>query len=138
MSPYIGAALDVIVLIALGATIHLSLRLSRQFERLRADRQAFDTLISALNLASSRAEASIRAFKETASGDADALQEKLGKARAMAEELEIMIQAGDSLADRLTALASQKGADAEKAAPAAPPRTKAEQELLAALAAKKK
>ena len=145
MSPYIGLFLNILILAALCVTIFYCLRLSQQFNQMRADRKAFDTLIQSLNFASARAEASIQAFRETAVGNGDVLQEKINKSRAMAEELEIMIQAGDSLADRLQGLA-EKGrksyAEAPAAAPAETksseiqPRTRAEKELLEAVKAK--
>jgi hypothetical protein len=154
MTPFIGLVFNILILVALAITIFYCIRLSRQFEQMRADRKAFETLIQGLNLASARAEASIHAFKETAVGNGDILQDKINKSRAMAEELEIMIQAGDSLADRLQALA-EKGrrsfsaeTEADSAAsspeiqtrqsPAAEPRTRAEKELLEAVKAKQK
>jgi hypothetical protein len=151
MSPLVGLLLNILILAALGVTIFYCLRLSRQFEQMRADRKVFETLIQGLNLASSRAEASIKSFRETAVGNGDILQDKINKSRALADELEIMIQAGDSLADRLQDLAEQSGkAAAEKSrkaameAPEAPetkqseiqPRTRAEKELLEAVRAK--
>jgi hypothetical protein len=151
MSPVIGLLLNILILAALGVTIFYCLRLSRQFTEMRADRKIFETLIQALNLASARAEASIRSFKEMAAGNGDLLQDKLNKSKAMAEELEIMIQAGDSLADRLQSLAekggkaaaenSRKAAADTSSAPEArqseiQPRTRAEKELLEAVKAK--
>ncbi len=151
MSPFIGLFFDILILAALGVTIFYCLRLSRQLNQMRADRKAFEALIQGLNLASARAEASIHSFKEVAVGNGDILQDKINKARAMAEELEIMIQAGDSLADRLQNLAEQSGrAAAEKSrkasadtsppsetkSPEAQPRTRAEKELLEAVKAK--
>ena len=143
MSPYVGLFFNIVILAALGVTIFYCLRLSAQFNQMRADRKAFDDLIKALNFASARAEASILAFKETAVGNGDILQEKINKSRAMADELEIMIQAGDSLADRLQSLA-EKTRKATTEAPAAAetksaelqPRTRAEKELLEAVKAK--
>ena len=154
MSPVFGLLLNILILAALGVTIFYCLRLSRQFDQMRADRKVFETLIQGLNTASARAEASIKSFKEVAVGNGDVLQDKINKSRAMVDELEIMIQAGDSLADRLQGLAEISGkAAAEKSrrtssvdAPeaqqperhplAAEPRTRAEKELLDAIKAK--
>lgn len=145
MSPVIGLLLNILILAALGVTIFYCLRLSRQFDQMRADRKVFEALIQGLNAASARAEASIKSFKETAVGNGDILQDKINKSRVLADELEIMIQAGDSLADRLQDLAEISGkAAAEKSskfssetkAPEIQPRTRAEKELLEALKAK--
>ena len=148
MSPVVGLLLNILILAALGVTIFYCLRLSRQFDQMRADRKVFETLIQGLNAASARAEASIKSFKEVAVGNGDILQDKINKSRAMADELEIMIQAGDSLADRLQGLAEKSrraSTDApgqpeakqpEKHPLAAEPRTRAEKELLDAVKAK--
>lgn len=141
MNAYVGLFFDILVLAALAAVIFFSFRLSRQFNDLRADRQAFEQLIQALNVAASRAEGAVRNLKEAAKGAADTLQEKMNGARNLADELEIMIQAGDNLADRLGRAAEKTRAPqaAEHEAPRGDqPRTKAERELVEALKAKQK
>ncbi len=142
MHPVITISLDLLVLATLGAAIFYCFRLSRQFERMQADRKAFETLIQALNAAASRAEVAIRTLKEAAMGGADSLQEKTGKARALSDELEIMIEAGDSLANRLQSLAEKSRRvnmpDEADADDSPQPRSRAERELLEALRAKQK
>lgn len=149
MNSYVGLFFDVAILAALGATIFHALKLSKQINQMQADRRAFESLISALNVAASRAEAAIKAFKETATDSGDRLQDKINKGRAMADELEIVIEAGDNLAERLTQKASKarRPADEEIDTPPAPapaakagmePRSRAEKELLEALRAKQK
>jgi hypothetical protein len=152
MSPLVGLLMNILILAALGVTIFYCLRLSRQFEQMRADRKVFEALIQGLNAASARAEASIKSFKEVAVGNGDILQDKINKARGLADEMEIMIQAGDSLADRLQGLA-EKSRKATMDTPSATgqpdmqeprstqgmePRTRAERDLLEALKAKQK
>jgi hypothetical protein len=151
MSPYIGLFFDVIVLGALIATIFHAMKLSRQFKQMQDDKRAFEALISALNVAASRAEAAIGSMKEAATDSGTGLQDKITKARGMAEELEIMVQAGDNLADRLNKLATESRKAAPPPAFAADdsaaddtqkqslqPRSRAEKELLEALKAKQK
>lgn len=152
MSPYVGLTFDIIILVALAATMWRAVTLSRQFERMQADRKAFEQLIQALNLAASRAEGAIRAIKDSAIESGGVLQDKVTKARGISDELEIMIQAGDNLAERLQALAEKSGraVGADRAMPeketaatadsklAAQPRTRAEKELFDALKAKQK
>ena len=144
MNAYIGLVFDLLILVALAATIHQSLRLSREFTKLQADRKAFENLIAALNIASARAESAIKALKETATDSGDSLQSKINAGRALTDELEIIIQAGDSLANRLS------GTDKTSKQPAAQPmnsgdmrssvsgdlRSRAERELLEALKAR--
>jgi len=150
MSPVVNLVFNIIIIAALGATIYYCIRLSRQFAQMQADRRAFEALIQSLNVASARAEAAIRSLKEAALGSGGDLQEKIGNARAIFDELEIMIQAGDSLANRLQALAEKARrasgvaddqSTEELTATADPgeqqPRTRAEKELLEALRAKR-
>lgn len=140
-----GLALDVILLAVLGFAMYRGWKLSRQFEQMKADRAAFEKLIQALNLAASRAEGAITALREAVTGSAEQLQAKISTARALSDELEIVVQAGDNLAERLQNLAEksrQSHARPEPEAPAADagaqPRTKAEKELLEAVKARQK
>lgn len=134
---------DVAILATLGFTIVYCMRLSKQFTQMQADRRAFETLIQSLNVAIARADATLKNIRETAMQNGDALQEKNNRARAMADELEIMIQAGDNLANRLQALAEagrRTHVTPETAAEPMPealkPRSRAEKELLEAMKAK--
>lgn len=148
--PSLGLVLDIVLLGALGAVMHRAWILSKQFERTRADRAAFEQLISALNIAAGRAEEAIDGLKEAVQSAGDGLQSKVNSARALQAELEIMLQAGDSLAERLQTLAEKsrsshapdnapaRPAAAPVAAPATAPRTRAEKELLDALRDKTK
>lgn len=138
MNPMFSLILDVLILVALGATVFYSINLSKQFNKLQADKQAFENLIRSLNLASSRSESVINSLKETALRGSEDLQEKISRSRGMADELEIMIQAGDSLANRLENLASQKPTPNKKQTNKSDLKTKAEQDLLAAIKAKQK
>ncbi len=150
MNPMVGLIFDVVILAALGATIMYARRLSEQFTKMQADKQAFEQLIAALNLASSRAEGAIKALKDAVLSGGDQLQDKVNKARALSDELEIMIQAGDNLAERLSGAAENSRRKPQNTAPALTsradmvedddatpqPRTRAEKELLEALKAK--
>lgn len=159
MNATLTLVLDIAILIALGATIWHAHRLSKQFARMQADRDAFAQLIAALNAAAARAETAIASFKDAAHGAGDDLQERINAARALQGELDIILQAGDSLAERLQTLAGnssravtekmprfgaslpddaqeQEHAQDERARAALQPRTRAEKELLEALKAK--
>ena len=148
MSPFIGLSFDVVLLGAFGVTVYYCVRLSRQFDQMQADRKAFDALIQSLNTASSRAEGAIHAFKDIAANSGSSLQEKINKVRGLSDELEIMIQAGDNLANRLQVIAekSRRATIPDTDRPAAadiitdepPPKSRAEKELLEALRAKQR
>jgi Domain of unknown function (DUF6468) len=133
----IGAGIDVVMMCTLGVTIFYGLRLSKRFEALRADREAFDRLIAALNLAASKADLAIKSLRQAAIETGDGLTQKIAAARALAEELEIVVEAGDNLADRLSNLAEKsRKASMPEASDEPQPRTKAERELLDAVKAR--
>lgn len=137
-----GLVLDILLLGALAAAMHRAWILSRQFEQVKADRAAFEQLISALNIAAGRAEEAIEGLRAATTAAGDSLQSKVNAARALEGELEIMLQAGDSLAERLQAAAEKSRGAAAPSAPEIPaaktpePRTRAEKELLDALRAR--
>lgn len=138
MNATINLFLDIFILAALSFTVFYSMNLSKQFNKLRADKVAFENLIRSLNLASSRAESVINSLKETALSGSETLQEKISRSRGMIDELEIMIQAGDGLANRLEALASQRSRSYKTENNNSDLKTKAEQDLLVAMKAKQK
>lgn len=135
-----GIFFDILILAALAGTIFYSFRLSRQFNDLRADRKAFEQLIQALNVAASRAEGAVHGLKEAVKGSADQVQDKINTARVLTDELDIMIQAGDNLAERLQATAEKSRSAVMHEEPRGKdqPRTRAERELMEALKAKQK
>ena len=148
MSEFASLALNVVILCALGAAIFYAFTLSRQLKSLQADRKALEGLIAALNIASSKAELGAKSLKTAAGEGAEMLQKKINAARAMSEELEIIVEAGDNLAERLSRLPQQRhspqfAANEAEIEPApvvttAQPRSRAEKELLEALRAKQR
>jgi len=140
--PSLGLVLDILLLGALGAAMYRAWVLSRQFEQVKADRAAFEQLISSLNIAAGRAEEAIDGLRAATTAAGDSLQSKVNAARALEGELEIVLQAGDSLAERLQAAAEKSrsiSAPIEEMPPAKTPepRTRAEKELLDALRTKR-
>lgn len=101
----LGLGIDILLLVLLGVTMFFGLRLSRQFSEIRADQARLEVLVKQLNEASGRAENAVQAMKKTAIDTSEQLQGRIGKAQALSEELEIMIEAGDSLAERLQHIA---------------------------------
>lgn len=139
-----GLVFDLLIFVALVITIRQAIRLNRDFAQMQADRKAFENLIAALNIAASRAESAIKNLKETAIESGDALQGKINTARELTHELEIMIQAADSLANRLSGAAENARAPTPAASRAphtattseGAPLSRAEKELLDALKAR--
>ena len=99
--------LDIILLLFLFIALFFGLRLSRQFAEIKKDQARLGELVKQLDTASNRAEAAVKTMKKTALEASDQLGAQNGKAQALSEELEIMIEAGDNLAERLQGIASQ-------------------------------
>lgn len=132
--------IDTLVLAALVATIFYAVRLSRYFSTLKTDQAEMQKLVKSLDLAAARAETAVKALKETAISSGGQLQEQINKGRSLFDELALMIEAGDNLADRLQNVA-EKSRKAIITPPDVPtplrgkdePRTKAERELTEAI-----
>jgi len=94
--------LDALVAILLAATIFYCAMLDRRLKALRSGQDGFKATIDQLNTVTARAEMSIGQLKQ-ASGEAGAgISEQHEKARAVIDELSVMIASGNNLADRLS------------------------------------
>jgi len=101
----IAIIIDIVILIALVATSVFAIRLSRQFSILHTDRESLENLVTNLSNAVDRAESAIQSMKKTAMTEGEGLQASINKSRQISQELEIMIEAGDNLAERLQNIA---------------------------------
>lgn len=108
MNPIISLVFDVFIFVALSVTIYYCIRLSRQFSEIETSKRAFENLIKSMNFASARAEGAIQELKQSVNEEGASLQEQINKARGLEAELEIIIQAGDSLADRIEKASSNR------------------------------
>jgi len=99
--------LDLAVLSALTGTIYFALRLSKSLNNFRAHRNEMKTLIAELAKNINEAQGAIAGLKATSTIAADNLDEVLHDSRRMAEELKMINETSDSLANRLEGLASQ-------------------------------
>ena len=138
----LGIIMDVTVLVALAVTLFIGIRLSRQFARIRADQERMGQLVNNLNAASQRAENAVQSMKKTAIETGETLQGRIGQGQALSDELDIMIEAADNLAERLQTIASstrkavgEPAADktGNKQKQSKGPRSRAERELVEAL-----
>lgn len=98
---------DFILLLLLIVTIAYAARLSLALKRFRENRELLDSTIKELNKNVSDAEQIIGKIKNTAATSGDELQKTIDKANALADELSLMTESGDNLANRLEKLASR-------------------------------
>ncbi len=113
----LSLVLDIAVLTALAGTIYFALRLSSSLNNFRAHRNEMKSLIAELTKNINDAQTAIEGLKATSNIAADNLEDVLHDSRRMAEELRMINETSDSLANRLEGLASQKGVLGEGSEP---------------------
>ncbi len=93
--------LELVLCLLLAATLGYCVVLERRLQAVRKGQDGLKTLIGELNAAISGAGASLRALKSAAASAAETLDERLKRARALADELEVLATSGERLAQRL-------------------------------------
>lgn len=107
MIAYLSLAMDLFVLIALVGTIYYAMRLSRNLANFKNARNELKSLILDLTQNIDKAQASIDALKQSSASSATDLEDVMHDAKRMTEELKMMNEAGDNLANRLEGLAER-------------------------------
>ena len=97
----------------LAATLVYCIVLERRLAAVRKGQEGLKTMIGELNAAISGAGASLRALKSAASGAAETLDERLRRARLLADELALLTASGERIAERFEGAARP----AERCAP---------------------
>jgi len=90
-------ALSVLLL----ATLVYCILLERRLAALRSGQDGLKLTIALLNDAIVSAGSSMRALKSTAAGAAEALDDRLSRARGIADELSLLVASGDRIAERM-------------------------------------
>lgn len=104
---YIKLILDVIILAGLGCFIYYALQLSRALNAFRAHRNEFDGIMKNLTRHIDDAQIAVNDLKETSQNTGDNLGKLVRDAQFLADELQLINEAGDSLATRLENLAER-------------------------------
>ncbi len=158
MNTTIPLLLDGLIIILLVVTIFTASVLSARLKILRDSRKDFQEMISKFDQATARADNSVKSLLANAQRAGDDLQPRLDRARALRDELSMMIDSADSLARRLESASSgarmgdrQSPASSSQSEPplsaqprtipeppplAPDPRSKAERDLMRALGRK--
>lgn len=112
---------DIVVMSLLGATIFYAIRLSRNLEHFRQTRDDLHAVINDLSTHVHRAQQAVEELRAHAGQSAINLQTLITRSEEIADELQLMVQAGDALAGRLENLASKaSGAEQQRAEQALP------------------
>lgn len=99
--PGFSTAMDVLVLLALAATIFFAARLSIHLKVFRAGRDDMEKLVADLGRNVARAEETIAGLRGAARESGRDLQALINEARAVLDELTIMTESAGNIAGRL-------------------------------------
>ena len=109
-----GLILDGLIVVLLCATVVYAAALNRRIGRLRDNRAELALAARAMTDAAARAEAGIKGLKQTAGSVGAAIQSDIDKARALRDDLTILVEAGEAMAGRLETAAGDVGRAAKE------------------------
>jgi Domain of unknown function (DUF6468) len=96
--------LEIVLVVLLLATLVQALRLERALGALRRDRVALEGLIAGFNASTRQAEAGVERLKAAADGAGRQIERQVGVSSSLKDDLILLSERGDRLADRLDAL----------------------------------
>ena len=104
--------LELALCFLLAATLVYCIVLERRLAAVRKGQEGLKTMIGKLDAAISGAGASLRALKSAASSAAETLDERLRRARLLADELALLTASGERIAERFegSAKPAERGA----------------------------
>jgi hypothetical protein len=106
----IAMALELVLTLLLAATLGYCIVLERRLAAVRKGQDGLQTMIGELNAAIAGAGASLRALKSAAASAAETLDDRLKRARAVADELAVVSSSGERIAQRFDRAVPQKPA----------------------------
>jgi hypothetical protein len=113
--------LEVIVSVLLAATIGYCATIDRRLRAMRSGQDGLRTLIADLSAATGQAMSAIAHLRQASDATGAALSEQVKRGQALADELSLMVQAGNDIANRLGGIETRRMPTAS-AQPASAPR----------------
>jgi hypothetical protein len=104
----IAMALELTLSSLLAATLIYCIVLERRLAAVRKGQDGLKRMIGELNAAITGAGSSLRALKAAAAGAADTLDDRLKRARAVADELSLLSSSGERIAQHYDRAASAR------------------------------
>lgn len=101
-----------VVAVLLAVTIGFAFVLNRRLQLLRQNQGELLRLATALNQATARAQEGIYELKAVGQTTEETLKREVGRARALADELALITEAGNNLADKLEAGLTRRAREA--------------------------
>ncbi|PHZ83345.1 DUF6468 domain-containing protein [Paremcibacter congregatus] len=93
--------IDILIIVLIGVMITYAIILNSKLKTFRNAQNEMATLVGQLNDAISRAQTSVEALKGTALAEEGRLDALIRKSRPLADELTILTESGENLADRI-------------------------------------
>ncbi len=112
----VGLILEGLLAILLGVTVFYCVLLDRRLRNLRSGQDGMREVIANLNAATARAQASIGQLTVASQETGTQLRDVLTKGSAIRDELALMIETGNNLADRLEGASGAGGRAGQSAA----------------------
>jgi hypothetical protein len=106
-------ALDALMTILLGCMIYFAWQLTRQLGRFREHRSDMMLLVQQLNGAIAAAQASVAELRDNIDIRREGLEKTVRSAMELSDELQLMVEAGNSLASRLERAAGRSDGGSE-------------------------
>lgn len=97
----VGLILEALVAVLLVATVYYCVILNRRLTKLREGQEEFTALVADLNEATRRAQNSVQDLKSSTIETGRELEERVSSARVLVDELAMITEAGNNLANRL-------------------------------------
>jgi len=97
--------LNILMLFLLGATIYFVYRLIKSLDNFKEHRKELDSVIANLLSCIDQADRSVQTLKQASAEKAEELSRMIDQAQALSDELQIINEAGESMAKRLEKLA---------------------------------
>ena len=101
MTQIVSWAADAVLILLLGSTLVLALRLDRALRIVGSDRAAFEALVNSLGAATNAVKLGIQTLRSEAERAAHQLEQKSQDANKMATDLSFLIEAADRAGIRL-------------------------------------
>lgn len=109
----VALIIDITMLCLLAVTIFYAVRLSQGLDVFRRGKADMERLLRDLNIQTLRAQEAITTLEKAAGDAGDDLRQTVAKARGLSDELQLMSEAGNSLAERLESIATRNRTIAE-------------------------
>ncbi len=100
-STILSFGLDIIILIALGITIFYAVRLSQNLNKFRLHREEFNEFMAELSKNIETADNAVQNLKQASLATGDQLRRKVRDGQHLYDELKIMVESAENIANRL-------------------------------------